>query len=53
MAGVNAHNAGYPGNVIVQHVLDDGHGSFGFRAATGVYEDIVKVGAIDATKVVR
>lgn len=48
-----AGNAGYPGNVVVQHVLDDGHGNFGFNAATGIYEDMVKAGVIDATKVVR
>lgn len=48
-----AGNAGYPGNVIVQHVLDDGDGNFGFNAATGVYEDLLKRGVLDATKVVR
>lgn len=48
-----ADNAGYAGNVIVQHVLDDGVGNYGFNAATGVYEDLFKVGVVDATKVVR
>jgi len=48
-----AENAGHPGEVTVQHVLDDGTGNFGFNAATGAYEDLVKRGIIDATKVVR
>ncbi len=48
-----AENAGHPGEVTVQHVLDDGTGNFGFNAATGVYEDLLKGGIIDAAKVVR
>lgn len=48
-----AGNAGYAGNVIVQHVVDDGDGNYGFNAATGVYGDLFKVGVVDATKVVR
>lgn len=48
-----AGNAGHAGNVIVQHVLDDGDGNFGFNAATGIHEDMVKAGIVDATKVVR
>ena len=31
----------------------EGKGHFGFNAATNVYEDLVKAGIIDATKVVR
>ena len=48
-----AENGGHPGEVTVQHVLDDGAGNFGFNAATGAYEDLVKGGIIDAAKVVR
>jgi chaperonin GroEL len=31
----------------------NGKGSFGFNAATGEYEDLIKAGVIDPTKVVR
>ena len=47
-----AANAGQPGSVVIAHVLE-GQGNFGFNAATHVYEDLVKAGVIDATKVVR
>ena len=47
-----AANAGQHGSVVVEHVLE-GLGHFGFNAATNVYEDMVKAGVIDATKVVR
>jgi chaperonin GroEL len=47
-----AHNAGLEGGVIVERVrgLDQGHG---LNAATGEYEDMLKVGVIDPTKVTR
>ncbi|GAG10153.1 unnamed protein product, partial [marine sediment metagenome] len=47
-----AANAGQHGSVVVEHVLE-GKDHFGFNAATNVYEDLVKAGVIDATKVVR
>jgi chaperonin GroEL len=31
----------------------DGKGSFGYNAATGEYEDMIKAGILDPTKVVR
>jgi chaperonin GroEL len=47
-----AGNAGLEGAVVVQKVKE-GHGSFGFNAATEKYEDLVAAGVIDPTKVVR
>ena len=47
-----AENAGMEGGVVVEKVK---HltGNEGFNAATGVYEDLVKLGVIDAAKVTR
>jgi chaperonin GroEL len=45
-------NGGWEGAVVVQKVKD-GTGSFGFNASTGVYEDLLKAGVIDPTKVSR
>jgi chaperonin GroEL len=47
-----AENAGYDGPVVVQRI-EEGSGSFGFNAATDVYEDLAKAGVIDPTKVSR
>ncbi len=47
-----ANNAGYEGSIVVQKVMD-GKGNFGFNAETGEYEDLVKAGIIDPTKVTR
>jgi chaperonin GroEL len=47
-----AANAGVDGSIVVDKVKN-GTGSFGFNAATEVYEDLVKAGVIDPTKVVR
>ncbi|MBN1101902.1 MAG: chaperonin GroEL [Deltaproteobacteria bacterium] len=47
-----ANNAGFEGSVVVQRVLE-GKGSFGFNAETGEYEDLMKAGIIDPTKVTR
>jgi chaperonin GroEL len=47
-----AANAGVDGSIVVDKVKN-GKGSFGFNAATEVYEDLVKAGVIDPTKVVR
>jgi len=38
--------------VVVQHVME-GKGSFGFNAETGTYEDLMKAGIVDPTKVTR
>ncbi len=47
-----AINAGVEGAIALQKVKD-GKGSFGFNAATEEYEDLMKAGIIDPTKVVR
>src|SRR5213076_2175972 len=47
-----AVNAGYEGGVVVEKVRSL-KGSEGLNAATGDYEDLVKAGVIDASKVTR
>ena len=47
-----ANNAGFEGSVVVQRVME-GKGSFGFNAETGNYEDLMKAGIVDPTKVTR
>ena len=47
-----ANNAGFEGSIVVQKVLE-GKGAFGFNAETGEYEDLMKAGIIDPTKVTR
>jgi chaperonin GroEL len=47
-----AENAGWEAAVVVARILD-GQGAFGFNAQTEVFEDLVKAGVIDPTKVSR
>ncbi len=47
-----ANNAGAEGAIVVQKVLE-GKDSFGYNARTEVYEDLIKAGVIDPTKVTR
>ena len=47
-----ASNAGADGAVVLVKVMN-GKGAFGFNAATEEYEDLVKAGIVDPTKVVR
>jgi chaperonin GroEL len=52
-----AQNAGKDGGIVctvlfLKRVLD-GKGNFGYNALTDVYEDVVKAGVIDPTKVTR
>jgi len=47
-----AKNAGAEGAIVVEKVRS-GKGSFGYNAATDVYEDLLKAGVIDPAKVVR
>jgi chaperonin GroEL len=47
-----ANNAGFEGSVVVQRVKAE-KGNMGFNAETGQYEDLIKSGIIDPTKVVR
>ncbi len=48
-----AINAGLEGGVVVERVLSLENVSDGLNAATGVYEDLLKAGVIDAAKVTR
>jgi len=45
-------NAGVEGSIVVAKVRE-GEGAFGYNAQTDEYEDLVKAGVIDPTKVVR
>ncbi|MFC2160198.1 chaperonin GroEL [Acidobacteriota bacterium] len=47
-----AKNAGHEGSIIVEKVKEQDK-DFGFNALTEKYEDLVKVGVLDPTKVVR
>ncbi len=47
-----AQNCGAEGAIVVGKVRD-GAGAFGYNGASGEYEDLVKAGVIDPTKVVR
>ncbi len=46
-------NAGYEGAIILEKVRSKDEANFGFNAANGQYEDLVKAGVIDPTKVTR
>ena len=46
-------NAGEEGAVIVAKVLESKDPHYGYNAATSVFEDLVKAGVIDPTKVTR
>jgi chaperonin GroEL len=49
-----AQNAGIDGAVVVQKIKDQTENeNFGFNASTMVFEDLIKAGVVDPTKVVR
>jgi chaperonin GroEL len=48
-----AENAGEEGAIVLGRVLDSKDPHFGYNALTGEYEDLVKAGVLDPTKVVR
>jgi chaperonin GroEL len=48
-----ADNAGVDGSVICDRVSQEKSANTGYNAATGKYEDLVKAGIIDPTKVTR
>jgi chaperonin GroEL len=48
-----AQNAGAEGSIVVERVREKNAKNFGYNAATGEYEDLVKAGVIDPTKVTR
>jgi chaperonin GroEL len=47
-----AANAGQDGGIVCEKVAD-AKGNFGYNALTNTYEDLVKAGVIDPTKVAR
>ena len=48
-----AENAGAEGSIVVAEVKESKDKNFGYNAATDTYEDLVKAGVIDPTKVTR
>jgi chaperonin GroEL len=48
-----AHNAGEEGAVVIGKIHENKDTNFGYNAATNVFEDLVKAGVIDPTKVTR
>ena len=48
-----AQNAGAEGSIVVARVKESKDRNFGYNAATDSYEDLVKSGVIDPTKVTR
>ncbi len=47
-----AENAGAEGSIVYNKVMDQ-NGAYGYNAQTGEYEDLIKAGVIDPTKVTR
>ena len=48
-----AQNAGFEGSIVVQKVRDASRRNEGFNAQSETYEDLIKAGVIDPTKVAR
>jgi chaperonin GroEL len=48
-----AQNAGAEGSIVVSRVKESKEKNFGYNAANDTYEDLVKAGVIDPTKVTR
>jgi chaperonin GroEL len=46
-------NAGYEGAIVIEKIRSSNDPHYGFNAATAQYEDLVKAGVIDPTKVTR
>ncbi len=46
-------NAGEEGSVVIGKIHESKDSNFGYNAGSGVYEDLVKAGVIDPTKVTR
>jgi chaperonin GroEL len=46
-------NAGLEGAILIEKVRDSKESNYGFNAATGKFEDLVKSGVVDPTKVTR
>jgi chaperonin GroEL len=48
-----ANNSGHEGAVVVENIRTQSDANYGFNATTAQYEDLVKAGIIDPTKVTR
>ena len=48
-----AENAGVNGSVVMQRILDAEDPNIGYNAEKGVYENLLKGGIIDPSKVIR
>jgi chaperonin GroEL len=48
-----ANNAGQEGAVVIENIRAQSDANYGFNAATAQYEDLVKAGVVDPTKVTR
>src|SRR5579871_19274 len=48
-----ASNGGWEGAIVIEKIRGNKDNNYGFNAATGAYEDLVKAGVIDPTKVTR
>jgi chaperonin GroEL len=48
-----AHNSGVDGSVVLNKVLNDKTFGYGYNAESNQYEDLLKAGVIDPTKVTR
>lgn len=48
-----ASNAGIDGSIVIDKIINSKDFSYGYNAATGVYENLISAGVIDPTKVVR
>ena len=46
-------NSGTEGAIVVEKIRSSSDPNYGFNAATNEYEDLVKAGVIDPTKVTR
>src|SRR6202045_2931304 len=46
-------NGGWEGAIVIEKIRANKDANYGFNAATGGYEDLVKAGVIDPTKVTR
>src|SRR6202012_3953643 len=48
-----AHNSGEEGAVVIGKIHESKEANFGYNAGSDKYEDLVKAGVIDPTKVTR
>lgn len=47
-----AENAGIDGGIVVERIYENQEWGYGYNAATGVYENLLKTGVVDSAKVV-